>query len=431
MFADRPRLERSPRHALALDCVAAGIEAAHPERVIRESVRVDGDDLVVGDRRIALAGVDRLLVLGGGKAAGTAAAALEAVLGDRIDGGLVVTDTPADTDRIEVREGTHPVPGERNVAHTGELLALARSATADDLVLAPITGGGSALLTAPADGIGLADLQATTEALLESGATIDGINAVRRRLSTVKGGGLARAAAPARVVGIVFSDVAGDDPATVASGPTLPDPPRRDAPAVLDRYDLSVPGAVREHLAGGGGTPEQEPAPDTTNVVVADGLTALDAAAGAASERGYEPLVLSARIRGEAREAAKTHVAVAEECRASGHPVEPPVVVLSGGEVTVADPGEAVGGPNLEFGLAAGLELEAGVLASVDTDGIDGSSPAAGALVDGDTVEDPGPGRDALDAHASHDYLAARDAAVETGPTGTNVNDLRALVVDS
>ena len=440
MIENRDALARSPRHTLALDCIAAGVEAAHPERVVREAVTLDGDRLRVAGSERDLSGVDRLLVAGGGNAAGTAAAALEAVLGDRIDGGAVVTDAPAPTDRVDVLAGDHPVPTERNVTATSDVLDVARSAGPDDLVLAVVTGGGSALLAAPAEGVGLAELRATTEALLESGAPIDEVNAVRKRLSAVKGGGLAGAAAPAPVLGLVFSDVVGDDPGTVASGPTAPDRTTyADALAVLERHGTSVPDPVREHLEPGR-RDERAGTPTTlregvTNHVLASNATALEAAAGVAADRGYTPLVLSTRTRGEAREAALPLVSVAEECAASGRPVEPPAVLLAGGEVTVTGAGgSGKGGPNAEFALSGALELAGRdhapiVVASVDTDGIDGNSGAAGGLVDGGTVGDSDVARAALDDHDASTYLAERDATVVTGPTGTNVNDLRAFVV--
>ncbi len=449
MFVDRDRLARSPQHDLALDCLTAGVEAAHPERVVRERVTVTGDRLrVTGtgattDYETALSGVDRLLVAGGGNAAGTAAQALEGVLGARIDDGVVVTDDPAPCERVRVRTGDHPVPTARSVEATQAVLELVRSAGADDLVLAVVTGGGSALLAAPEQGLSLVDLRETTAGLLASGAAIGEVNAVRTQLSAVKGGGLARAAAPATVVGLVLSDVVGNDLGTVASGPTAPDrTTHHDALGVVDRHGVSVPATVREHLeAGRGGGAPTDPAAlgDITNRVLADSLTALEAAAGVATERGYTPLVLSTRTRGEAREAARGHAAVAEECAASGNPVDPPAVLLSGGEVTVADTGErgvGQGGPNAEFGVGAALALTDNaptdtpvVAASIDTDGVDGNADAAGALVDGDTVEDPQAAREALETHTTADYLADRDAAVHTGPTGTNVNDLRVLVV--
>jgi len=438
MIRGRETLARSPAHALALDAVEAGIAASRPDTVVRERVALDGERLVVAGEPHDLESVDRLLVLGGGKAAAHVAAALASVLGDRVDGGAVVTNDPVDVPRVEVLPGDHPVPSEAGVSSTRRVLDLAAGADERTLVLAVVTGGGSALLAAPVDGVTLQDLRATTDALLESGATIHEMNAVRKHLSAVKGGHLARAASPATVVTLAVSDVVGNDLDVVASGPTVPDGSTyADALDVLDRYDVPVPAAVREHLARGAASDVPEtPKPDddafdrTSAHVLADGFMALDAARRVAADAGFDPLVLSSRVRGEAREAAKTHVAVAEECLATGNPVEPPAVLLSGGETTVTVRGDGRGGRNQEFALSAALELDAGmVLASVDTDGIDGSTDAAGALVDGATVDDTRAARAALADNDAFGYLDGRDALVYTGPTGTNVNDLRVLVV--
>ena len=456
---DRDRHAGDPARELALDCVVAGIEAAHPERVVADALSLNDGELSVTsvDDATATYGLDaydRVLVVGAGNAAGHFAAAAEELLGDRIDGGAVVTDDPADTDRIAVLPGDHPTPSEAGVESAREVREVAVDAGESDLVLGLLTGGGSALLAAPADGIGLADLRETTEALLASGATIDEINAVRKHCSAVKGGRLARAAAPADVLGLAISDVTGDDPAVIASGPFSPDPTTyADALAVLDRYGIDAPAAVTDRLErGAAGEVPETPAPGDSPFdgggvdvrIVASARTALDAAREVAAARGYEPLVLSSRVRGEAREAAKTHVAVAEECRATGEPVEPPAVVLSAGEVTVTlgdDPGK--GGPNEEFALSAALELDSAgpdgegvAVASVDTDGIDGATDAAGALVDDRLVGD-GAGSpldreaaaEALDAHDAYPVLDGAGALLRTGPTGTNVNDLRAIVI--
>jgi hydroxypyruvate reductase len=264
------------------------------------------------------------------------------------------------------------------------------------------------------------------------------MNAVRKHLSAVKGGLLARAAHPATVVSLVFSDVVGDDLDVIASGPTVPDTSTfADALDVLDRYGVAVPDAVEDRLERGaaGDLPETpdpgDPAFDrTTAHVLADNFTALSAARDAAEAAGFDALVLSSRVRGEAREAAKVHAGIAEECAATGNPVEPPAVLLSGGETTVTVRGSGRGGRNQEFALSAALELATDVVvASVDTDGIDGSTDAAGALVDASTVEDPGAARRALADNDAFGYLDDRGATVYTGRTGTNVNDLRALVV--
>ena len=444
---NRGDLGATPARDLALGCVEAGISAAHPRRVVRDAISIDGSVLTVADASYDLDEYDEVVVLGGGKAAEGVAGALEAVLGDRIDRGVVVTaDSPRACERIEVLEGDHPVPSERGAEGARRVLDTADEAGKRTLVLAPITGGASALLPAPADGISLADLRTTTTRLLESGATIEEINAVRKHVSALKGGRLAERAGPARVVGLVLSDVVGNDLGVIASGPLAPDESTYgDAVTVLDRYDIDAPEAVADRLGRGkrGAIPETpdegDPAFDRISVhVLADGLTALEAAAERASESGYDSLVLSARVRGEAREAAKTHVAIAEESRASGNPLEPPAVVLSGGETTVTVRGDGDGGPNLEFALSAALELDAEdaggvVLASVDTDGRDGGTGVAGAIVDSRTVGERIAEDAAREALADNDSLGAlddADCAIRTGATGTNVNDLRVVVVE-
>jgi hydroxypyruvate reductase len=474
--------------ALALECVEAGIAAARPERVVREALalgkREDGRTLTIAGESLDLDDYSEVVVLGGGKAAVGVATGLEAILGERIDRGVVVTNDAAGAnslDRIEVREGDHPVPNEAGVAGTREVLRFADDAGSDTLVLAVVTGGGSALLPAPAGDIGLADLRAVTTELLESGADIGEINAVRKHCSALKGGRLAERAAPTRVVGLVLSDVVGNDPGTIASGPLSPDESTfGDALGVLDRYGIEPPAAVRDRLERGalggsndgdssdctGRADEGSGISETPNPgdsvfehvsvhILADGLTALDTAAAAARKHGFDPLVLSSRVRGEAREAAATHAGIAEEIRASGNPVEPPAVVLSGGETTVTVRGDGSGGPNLEFALSLALDLDAGenapiTLAAVDTDGRDGGTDVAGALVDAGTVsasasvgesEPPGTAasgdgrisdetaRTALAENDALAPLADAECAIRTGPTGTNVNDLRVLVV--
>ena len=443
MIHNREQLARTPSHAVALDCLTAGITAADPARLTRDAVSVADTTLAVGEASYDLAGYDELIALGGGKAAAVVAAALEAVLGDHLDSGIVVTDSPRSTERVDVLAGTHPIPDERGVENTRRLLDTAAAADDSTLLVGVITGGGSALMAAPAAGISLADLRSTTDALLDSGATIDEINAVRKHCSAIKGGRLAAATQPADVCVLVVSDVVGNDLATIASGPLVGDPTTyADARAVIDRYDLNVPAAVTDRLArGDAGKIDETPAPGgsvfegVTTAIIGDGLTAVRAAADRAAAAGFTPLVLSSRIRGEAREAAKTQVAIAEGIAATGDPLDPPAVVVSGGETTVTVDGEGVGGPNQEFALSAALELAAGddaapetVVAAVDTDGVDGPTDAAGAIVDGETVSVQ-EGRHALADNDATTALRAADAVITTGPTGTNVNDLRVVVV--
>ena len=443
MIHNREQLARTPSHAVALDCLTAGITAADPARLTRDAVSVADTTLTVGEASYDLAGYDEVIALGGGKAAAVVAAALEAVLGDHLDSGIVVTDSPRSTERVDVLAGTHPIPDERGVENTRRLLDTAAAADDSTLLVGVITGGGSALMAAPAAGISLADLRSTTDALLDSGATIDEINAVRKHCSAIKGGRLAAATQPADVCVLVVSDVVGNDLATIASGPLVGDPTTyADARAVIDRYDLNVPAAVTDRLArGDAGEIDETPAPGGSvfegvkTAIIGDGLTAVRAAADRAAAAGFTPLVLSSRIRGEAREAAKTQVAIAEGIAATGDPLDPPAVVVSGGETTVTVDGEGVGGPNQEFALSAALELAAGddaapetVVAAVDTDGVDGPTDAAGAIVDGETVSVQ-EGRHALADNDATTALRAADAVITTGPTGTNVNDLRVVVV--
>ncbi|MFB6079734.1 MAG: glycerate kinase [Haloferacaceae archaeon] len=445
MFERTDALASTPARETALACLRAGVEAAHPERVVAEAVSLSADALQVADATYDLSGVDRILVVGGGKAADGVASALAAVLGDRLSGGAVVTPAPADAEGpVERLPGDHPVPSAAGVESTRRVRDLVADADERTLVLVAVTGGGSALLPAPAEGISLEALRETTDALLDAGADIEDLNAVRKHLSTLKGGGLARIAAPATVVGLAFSDVVGDDLGVIASGPTAPDRTTyADALDVLDRYGVEAPDAVRERLERGaaGDLPETPGADDPVfgrveNHVLASAYTALDAAAETARDRGYEPCLLSSRVRGEAREAARTHAAVAAEVAATGAPLDPPAVVLAGGECTVTVRGEGTGGPNQEFALSAALDLrglgERVALAAVDTDGIDGGSDAAGGLVDGTTLDTPSAVRRARMGLADSDAggaLADLDALLVSGPTGTNVNDLRLAVI--
>jgi hydroxypyruvate reductase len=421
----------TPARELALDCLRAGIEAANPEAAVRRHCRVADDTLHIRDEEYDLGAFDRILVLGGGKAADDLATGLESVLGERIDDGLVVTkEQTADPQRVTVRTGGHPTPNEDSVAGAEAVLEAAEAADERTLVLAAITGGGSALLCAPAEGLSLDAFQRVTDRLLDAGAPIEDVNTVRRACSAIKGGGLAAAAAPATVVGLLVSDVVGDDPSVIASGPTVPGAVDLEAAlAVLEQYGVNAPEVVAWLEAA-----DYEPAPTLTvdNHVIASGRDAIDAAIETAQQAGYEPCLLSTRVEGEARESGRFHAAVAAEVLDSGNPVSPPAVLLSGGETTVTVTGDGTGGPNLEWALAAGLDApEESVFAAVDTDGSDGSTDAAGAIVDAGTVGegDEETARRALDDNDSYPFLDARDALLRTGPTGTNVNDLRVVIL--
>ena len=440
MIAGRDDLATTRAREIALSSLEAGLDASDPVTVLENSLSVSEGTLHVQDDTYDLDTFERVIVVGGGKASGEQARALERILGDQIDAGVVVTVESVDLDAIDVRIGDHPVPSERGVEGTRDILDLLSDTDTDTLVIALITGGGSALLPAPVDGITLDDLQDVTESLLASGASIFEINAVRKHLSSIKGGGLASAASPATVIGLMMSDVVGDDLSVIASGPTVADDSTfQDAANVLDRYAIEAPETVMDRIEAGqgGDIPETPGSGDAvfdhvSNYLTADGATALRAAQAHLDAHSIETLFLSSRIRGEAREAAIHHVAIAEEMRATGHPIDPPAVVLSAGETTVTLRGDGEGGPNQEFALRGAIECDPGVtIAAIDTDGIDGASPAAGAIVDAETVDDVEAARDALDGNDAYPYLRARNASIDTGPTGTNINDLRVMVVES
>ena len=424
MFHERPAAD-PPAVDVAVDCLAAGIEAAQPARAVDRHCSLDGETLRIRDTEYDLSRFESVRVLGGGKAADGLAAALSDLLGG-VDGAVVTDERAADPGAVTVHEGEHPTPGEGSADGTAAVLERAEAAGEGTLVLAAVTGGGSALLCAPAAGLEAADVATVTEELLAAGAPIGAINTVRRACSAVKGGSLAAAAVPATVVGVLVSDVVGDDPAVVASGPTVPRATDPEAVlSVLDEYDVEAP-AVREWLADA--SPESAPDVDADAHVVASGRDAVEAAREAAADRGYTPCPLSTRIEGEAGEAGQFHAAVAGEVAATGSPVEPPAVLLSGGETTVTVDGDGIGGPNLEFVVGAGIDLPASaVVGAVDTDGSDGGTDAAGAVCG--PIEDAAAARAALSNDDSLPFLEDRGALLRSGPTGTNVDDLRVVVV--
>jgi len=396
----------------------------------------------------------RTLVLGAGKAGGAMAQAVEALWPqDAPLSGLVVTryhHTPPRPQglarRIEVVEAAHPVPDAAGLAAAQRMLALTQGLTENDLVLCLISGGGSALLTLPADGLTLADKQRINQQLLESGAAIDEMNCVRKHLSRIKGGRLAAACAPARVVTLTISDVPGDDPSVIASGPTVPDATTcADALAILDRYRIELPAPVRAALqAGGQETPKPGDAVFAGHAVhmTATPQQSLQAAAEAARAAGIAAHILSDEIEGESREVGKVHAALARAVARRGEPFARPCVILSGGETTVTirprAPGvpKGRGGRAGEFclGLAQALQGAPGVWAlAADTDGIDGVEDNAGARVEPDTLARARALglsiADHLDRNDAYGYFGALGDLVVTGPTHTNVNDFRALLI--
>lgn len=376
-------------------------------------------------------------MVGAGKAAAKMAQVTEAFYRETYPevtlGGLVVTryGHSVHTEKIRVVEAAHPVPDVAGVTATREILALAQSLTQDDLLLCLISGGGSALLCAP-EGVTLAQKATLTQALLRSGADISEMNAVRKHLSSVKGGGVARAAFPARILALVISDVAGDDLSVIASGPTVPDPSTLgEARAVLERYGLDA-----DTLQGAAETPKPGDAlfRRVENRLIASAQGMLEEAAASVRERGITPFILSESVTGEAREVAKMHAAMARQIRLHAQPVEPPCVLLSGGETTVTVRGNGRGGRNCEFALSLALELAGleGVYAlAADTDGIDGFTDAAGALVTPETLSGTSraEARALLEDNDAYSFFESVGGLIHTGPTLTNVNDVRLLLV--
>ena len=384
----------------------------------------------------------RCIVVGGGKSAAVMAAALEDAWPDVPLEGTVVTryGHAVPTRRIEVIEASHPVPDANSERGAHRLLERVRGLGPDDLVLALMSGGASALCAAPAPGLTLADKQDINRALLASGANITEMNCVRKHLSAIKGGRLAAAAAPARVITLAISDVPGDDPAVIGSGPTVPDPTTfADARAIIARYGITPSQAAARRLeAGADETPKPADLPQTDFRLIATPITVLRKVAEAARALGLTPLILGDALEGEAAQAGILFAGMAHAVATHGHPIAPPAVLLTGGEttVTIGRGPAGRGGRNTEFALSLAIAL-AGArriwACAGDTDGIDGTEDAAGAIVTPDTLAraraagfDP---RAVLTAHDSYSLFAAIGDLIVTGPTLTNVNDIRILLI--
>ncbi len=426
-----------------LKVMAAALRAVDPANAVKRAVSRRGDVLEVDGATFDLGRIDRVLVVGAGKASAPMARALEEILGDRISAGWVNVryGYAVPTEKIHIHEAGHPIPDESGVRGAGEILRILADARENDLVIALISGGGSALLTAPAEGISLEDLQATNRLLLASGATINEINAVRKHLSRVKGGQLARAAHPARLVTLILSDVVGNPLDVIASGPTVPDTSTfADAWDVLTKYGLvdEVPPTVVKRIRDGvGGTVPETPKPGdpvfdrTWNVIVADNSVAAQAAADEAEALGFHPLILTTFLEGEAREVGRVVAALAKEEAVRHGPVPLPACLILGGETTVTLRGNGKGGRNQELALAAALAIrgmDRVAVASLGTDGSDGPTDAAGGLVDGSTVARGAERGLSAEKHLqnndSYHFLEAVNDLLKTGPTRTNVNDL-------
>ena len=430
-------LERARADALAIFRTA--LRRVDPEALVRDALALDGDTVVVRGTPYPLAPDARLIVVAIGKASVGMARGAAAALGARIDRGIAVTkalpgeELPPAVGPIAVVTGSHPVPDAASVAAGRRVLETVAGLGPGDLVLALISGGGSALVEAPAEGVTLEDIARTTDLLLRAGADIETLNAVRRPLSRIKGGGLAAAIAPARVVNLIVSDVLGNPLPVIASGPTIPADPGLDAVALargLGTWD-NLPEPVRRALTDARGQSGGSGDNVIETIILADAATAAEAAAEGARNQGYHAAVLGTRFAGEAREFARFWAELARHARAGDGLLKPPACLIGAGEMTVTVRGNGRGGRNTEMALAAAMAIDGlprVVIASLATDGDDGLSGAAGGMVDGTTAARiRGAGLDPAALLAANDSaraLAAAGGLVQTGGTGTNVNDL-------
>jgi|SRR5579883_1165339 hydroxypyruvate reductase len=427
----------------ALAVFRAALRAADPEQAVHRHLRREGDTLIAGGRRYGLKRFDRIQLIGAGKAGAAMARAVERVLGKDLLGGFVNVPDGVwpGVRRVILNPCGHPIPDRRGLSGARRIEAIARAATSRDLLICVISGGASALLPSPAPPVTLGQMRRATSQLLTCGATIDELNTVRKHLETLKGGQLARIAAPARVISLILSDVVGDDPGVIGSGATAGDTSSfADAARIFEKYGIVPPLSVAVRMAlGARGEIPETPRPseigNAHNLIAGSNRLAIDAAAAKARELGYRTMVLSTFVEGEAADAAKTHAAIVKEILTRGRPLRPPACVLSGGETTVTVRGEGLGGRNQEFVLAAAIALEGFrrfTILSAGTDGIDGPTDAAGAVADENTLAraralglDP---RQYLRCNDSYRFFERAGGLIKTGPTGTNVMDVRVLL---
>ena len=429
------------RHARAI--FGAALKAADPIAAVQRHLTLERNSLFAGRTRYPLRDFDNIYVIGAGKAGAAMAHAVERILGSRIHSGLVNVKYGhiRKLKRIELNECGHPVPDANGVRGAERIAAIASAATERDLLICVISGGGSALLPLPADPVTLEEKRATTQLLLDSGANIHEINAVRKHISRIKGGQLSRLAWPATIVSLMLSDVIGDDLDVIGSGPTAPDASTfQSARSVLEKYSIwmRVTPSVRNRIDAGvrGLLPETpKKVKRTQNVIVGGNRQALDAAALRARELGFHTMLLSSFVEGETRDVGGMHAAIAKELRASGKPIRTPACIITGGETTVTMREHGKGGRNQEFVLAAALDitgLENVVILSAGTDGTDGPTDAAGAIADGHTIARAGKlgisAQRALAGHDAYPFFEKLNDLVITGPTNTNVMDVHLVL---
>lgn len=424
------------------------IEAVNPITAINSHVKRQAQQLICDGKIFNLEHFRHIYLVGAGKAGAAMAAAMEELSGNQMTAGLVVVKYGhlSPVKKTKIIEAGHPLPDQKGVEGANELVSLLKHSTAEDLVICLISGGGSALLPLPAIGLTLDEKQKTTQALLACGADITEINAIRKHLSQLKGGQLARLIAPATTISLILSDVIGDPLDSIASGPTVGDPTTFDqCLKIIAKYNLSttLPATVINHLQqGASGAISETPKPDdplfsrVSNYIIASNRQAVEAAAEMAQELGYHPLILSTFIEGETREIARMHSAIAKEIHQSGNPLTPPACIISGGETTVSITGDGLGGRNQEFALAAALDIDGlsnTVMMSIGTDGTDGPTDAAGAIADGQTIERAHKlglmPRKYLDNNDAYHFFSQLHDLLITGPTNTNVMDIHLILI--
>ena len=437
----------------AITCFKSSLKPVNPYEAVKRFISLEGRRLNIGSREkpVTEFNIDdykRIFLVGGGKATAPMARAMEELLGGRITGGLIVVKYGF-TDKLnqtETVEADHPLPDQNGVSGTKKILELIEGAGDKDLVFSLISGGGSALLPQPAGNIALAEKQAMTQKLLKCGASIDEINCIRKHISSTKGGQMARSAFPATVINLMLSDVVGDKMDVIASGPFVPDMSSfKEAWAIIEKYRLEdIPQSIKDHLKNGvdGKIKDTPKVGDAVfdkvyNLIIGSNILALEAAEEEARALGYKTLILSSMIEGETKDVAGVHAAIAREIIKTGKPLPPPCCIISGGETTVTIKGTGTGGRNQEFCLAAAMEISGMpdnvVILSGGTDGNDGPTDAAGGLVDPFTIKrGEAAGISAgeyISNNDSYNYLKKTGDLLVTGPTRTNVMDVRLVLV--
>jgi len=443
-----PRIRKARK--IALDAIEEALNAVNPRKIIKSKVVLIDDILRIDGMELNLSNFKRIFVIGGGKASGSMAEALEEILGDRIDAGVIVvphgTSSQYKTRRIELHEASHPIPNVDSVEGAKKIVEMAEEASENDLVLCLISGGGSSLMAMPRQEVSLDDKKRITQMLLKSGATINEINAVRKHISNFKGGMLAKKVYPAHLFSLLLSDVIGDNLDVIASGPTVPDTSTyQDAISILKRYNLwnDAPESIKNVLLKGVKNiiPETPKPGDKVfnkvhNIIVGNNRMATLAATQKLQSTGVNTMFLTSFLEGEAKNVGLMLAALALEVLTSGNPVPKPAAIVIGGETTVTVLGRGIGGRNQEIALSAAIKingLNGVVVASASTDGIDGPTDAAGAMVDGDSISRAQKlglnASEYLKNNDSYSFFSKLGDLIFTGPTGTNVNDLSIVVM--